>query len=171
MSDTINTEGPTRNEGTHPLPTNMTDDTAEVEVSAPTLSDAEGSKEFSDSAEMAEMVVTSSKYPATTSKGTAPVSHIDVETSPRLRSLQQIRRLEENFDKGYDSDGECGPFITMQDVEGEQIFDESELGERASEKLGTKDGATVVTNDDDADEDISNEVEGGDIDHTDSDIP
>ena len=43
----------------------MTDDTAAVEVSAPTLSDAEGSKEGSDSAEIAEMVVTYSKYPAT----------------------------------------------------------------------------------------------------------
>ena len=82
MSDTIDIEGPTRNEGTHPLPTNTTDDTAAVEVSAPTLSDAEGSKEDSDSAEMAEMVVNSSKYPATPSKGTAPVSHINVETSP-----------------------------------------------------------------------------------------
>ena len=35
--------------------------------------------------------------------------------------------------------------------------------------MGTKDGATVVTNDDDADEDISNKVEGGDIDHTEVD--
>ena len=77
--------------------------------------------------------------------------------------------MEENFDKGYDSDGECGPFMIMEDVEGEQIFDEPELGERASDELGTKDGATVVTNDDDADEDISNEVEGGDIDHTEGD--
>ena len=77
--------------------------------------------------------------------------------------------MEENFDKGYDSDGECGPFITMEDVEGEQIFDEPELGERASDELGTEDGATVVTNDDDADEDISNKVEGGDIDHTEGD--
>ena len=123
MSDTIDTEGPTLNEGTHPLPTNMTDDTAAIEVSAPTLSDAEGSKEGSDSAEMAEMVVTSSKDPATPSKVTAPVSHINIETSLQLRSLQQIRWLEENFDKGYDSDGECGPFMTMEDVEGEQIFD------------------------------------------------
>ena len=60
MSDTIDTEGPTCNEGTHPLPTNMTDDTAAVEVSEPTLSDAEGFKEGSDSAKMAEMVMTSS---------------------------------------------------------------------------------------------------------------
>ena len=82
MSDTIDTEGPTRNEGTHPLSTIMTGDTAAVEVSLPTLSDAEGSKEGSDSAQMAEMVVTSSKDPTTTSKGTAPVSHINVETSP-----------------------------------------------------------------------------------------
>ena len=87
MSDTIDTEGPTRNEGTHPLPTNTTNDTAAVEVSAPTLSDAEGSKEGSDSAEMAKMVVTYSKDPATPSKGTAQVSHINVETSPRLRSF------------------------------------------------------------------------------------
>ena len=78
---------PTRNEGTHPLPTNMTDDTAAVEVSAPTLSDSEGSKEGSYSAEMAEMVVTSSKDPATPNKGTAPVSHMNVETSSWLISL------------------------------------------------------------------------------------
>ena len=77
--------------------------------------------------------------------------------------------MEENFDKGYDSDGECGPFMTMGGVEGEQIFDEPELGERASDELGTKDGATVVTNDDDADKDMSNEVKGGDIDHTEGD--
>ena len=100
MSDTIDTKDHTRNEVTHPFPTNMTDDTAAVEVSAPTLSDAEGSKEGSDSAEMAEMVVTSSKDPATPSKGTTLVSHIKAEKSPRLRSLRQIRRLEENFDKG-----------------------------------------------------------------------
>ena len=56
--------------------------------------------------------------------------------------------------------------MTMEDDEGEQIFDIPESGERASDKLGTKDGATLVKNDDDADEDISNEVEGGDIDHT-----
>ena len=73
-------------------------------------------------------MVTSSKDPATPSKGTAPVSYINVETSPRIRSLRQIRRLEDNFDKGYDSDGECGPFMTMKDVESEQIFDEPELG-------------------------------------------
>ena len=60
-------------------------------------------------------------------------------------------------------------FMTMEDVEGEQIFDEPELGERASDELGTKDGATVVTNDDDADKGISNAVEGGDIDHTEGD--
>ena len=59
--------------------------------------------------------------------------------------------------------------MTMEDVEGKQIFDEPELGERASDELGTKDGATVVTNDNDADEDISNKVEGGDIDHTEGD--
>ena len=59
--------------------------------------------------------------------------------------------------------------MTMEDVEGEQIFDEPELGERASDELGTKERATVVKNDDDADEDISNEVEGGDIDHTEGD--
>ena len=81
MSDTIDIEGPTRNEGTHPLSTNMIDDTAAVEVSAPTLSDAEGSKKGSDSVDMAEMVVTYSKDPATDSKGTVPVSHINVETS------------------------------------------------------------------------------------------
>ena len=148
MSDTIDTEGPTRNEVTHPLQTNMTDDTSAVEVSAPTLSDAEGSKEGSDSAEMAEMVVTSSKDPATPSKGTTPVSHINVETSPRLRSLRHIRRLEENFDKVYDSDGECGPFMTMEDVEGGHIFDEPELGERVSDELGIyarlKDRKSVV---------------------------
>ena len=91
MSDTIDTEGPTRNEGTHPLPTSIKDDTAAVEFSVPTFSDAEGSKEGSDSAEMAEMVVTSSKDPTTPSKGTAQVSHINVETSPQLISLRQIR--------------------------------------------------------------------------------
>ena len=63
----------------------MTDYTAAVEVSAPTLSDAEGSKEGSYSAEMAEMVMTSSKDPPTPSKGTAQVSEINVETSLRLR--------------------------------------------------------------------------------------
>ena len=84
--------------------------------------------------------MTSSKDPATPSKGTAPVSHINVETSPQLRSLRQIRRLEENFDKCYDSDGECGPFMTMEDVEDEQIFDEPELGERASENWGLRMG-------------------------------
>jgi len=121
MTDTTDTEGSTPNKGTRPLPTNMIHDTVAVEVSAPTLSDAEGSKEGSDSAEMAKIAETSSKDPVTPSKGTAPISHINAEASPRLRSLRQIRQLEENFDNGYDSDGECGPFITMKDVEGDQI--------------------------------------------------
>ena len=43
------------------------------------------------------------------------------------------------------------------------------MEERASGELGTKDGATVVTNDDDADKGILNEVEGGDIGHTEGD--
>ena len=41
---------------------------------------------------------------------------------------------------GYDSDGEIGPFTNMEEVEGVQIFEEMEMGER-------NDSTTVVTND------------------------
>ena len=111
---------------------------------------------------------TSSKEAATSSKYTAPVSRINIETSPRPRILRHIRRLEVNFDRSYNSHDECGSFTKIEGVEGEQIFDEMELVERASEKLGKKDGGTGVTNNDDADEDISNEADGGDIDQTES---
>ena len=43
---------------------------------------------------------------------------------------------------GYDSDGEIGPFTNMEEVEGVQIFEEMEMGER-------NDSTTVVTNDTD----------------------
>ena len=116
-----------QSEEPRPLPTHITYDTPSVEVQAAILNSDEGSDSDADSAEMAEIVESTSQDSATMSKDTAPVLPMNIAMSPRVRSLQRIHQLEETFEHGYDSDGECGPFVRMEDIEGDQIFVEEEL--------------------------------------------
>ena len=52
-----------------------------------------------------------------------PVTTYEEKKSPRARNLQSIEGLEEKFDKGYDSDGQLGPFWGEITKEGPQLFD------------------------------------------------
>ena len=90
-----------------------------------------------------DYVEDSSKMAENGSAAAVPVSYVEVSKSPHIRNLRQIEALEEKFDKGYDSDGEAGPFIRMEDAEGVQIFDENELPEEPP--ADGAEGATVVT--------------------------
>ena len=47
--------------------------------------------------------------------------------TPKRQDLSKIGRMEEDFDKGYDSDGEIGPFWGVFKQEGEQLFAEKPL--------------------------------------------
>ena len=49
------------------------------------------------------------------------------QPSPRVINLKRILDLSEDFENGYDSDGEIGPFFDCIQYEGEQIFDEEVL--------------------------------------------
>jgi len=48
----------------------------------------------------------------------------EVNASPRIQSLINLREREQYFEEGYDSDGERGPFCDVHRLEGEQMFDE-----------------------------------------------
>ena len=61
----------------------------------------------------------------------------------RGQDLSKIGRTEEDFfDKGYDSDGEIGPFWGVLKQEGEQLFEEQPLS--ATEETTT--AATALIN-------------------------
>ena len=49
--------------------------------------------------------------------------------SPRQVNLSKLSSLESNFDEGYDSDGERGPWCDAIGLEGEQDYDEDEIHE------------------------------------------
>ena len=49
------------------------------------------------------------------------------QLSPCVINLKWILDLSEDFENGYDSDGEIGPFFDCIQYEGEQIFDEEVL--------------------------------------------
>ena len=49
--------------------------------------------------------------------------------SPHEVKLSKLSSLESNFDEGYDSDGERGPWCDVIDLEGEQDYDEDEIFE------------------------------------------
>jgi hypothetical protein len=46
--------------------------------------------------------------------------------SPRDRSIKDMKNKEDEFDNGYDSDGEMGPFNNRIDKEGQQLFNEDD---------------------------------------------
>lgn len=60
---------------------------------------------------------------------TVPVPEIDVQMSPRLRAIAQTGSMKVNFDHGYDSDGEIGPFFDANITEGDQMHNEMPIGE------------------------------------------
>ena len=70
-----------------------------------------------------------------TSIATPPFHEIVTHKSPCIRNLMMINKLEDKFDEGYDSDGECGPFFNLEDVEGLQIYEEEEMMEKDKMKL------------------------------------
>ena len=49
--------------------------------------------------------------------------------STRQVNLSKFSSLESNFDEGYDSDGERGPWCDVIGLEGEQYYDEDEIPE------------------------------------------
>ena len=49
--------------------------------------------------------------------------------SPRRVNLSKLSSLESNFDEGYDSDGERGPWCDVIGLKGEQDYDEDEIPE------------------------------------------
>ena len=49
--------------------------------------------------------------------------------SPRQVNLSKLSSLESNFDEGYNSDGERGPWCDLIGLEGEQYYDEDEIPE------------------------------------------
>ena len=49
--------------------------------------------------------------------------------SPRQVNLSKLFSLDSNFDEGYNSDGEIGPWCDVIVLEGEQDYDEDEIPE------------------------------------------
>ena len=49
--------------------------------------------------------------------------------STRQVNLSKLSALESNFDGGYDSDGDRGPWCDVIGLEGEQYYDEDEISE------------------------------------------
>ena len=49
--------------------------------------------------------------------------------SPHQVNLSKLSSLESNFDEGYNSDGERGPWCDVIGLEGEQDYDEDEIPE------------------------------------------
>ena len=123
MSDSTDTEDSTADQAPTHLANTIPDDTAAVEVSGTTSNSDTGTKDAPEVAEMAPEDGSSTRL-------TAPVTHVDITQSPRASNLRNIQKLEESFSLGYDSDGELGPFTNMEEVEGEQIFEELEMDER-----------------------------------------
>ena len=58
-------------------------------------------------------------------KDPAPI----VPKSPRQVNLLKFSSLESDFDEGYNSDGERGPWWDVIGLEGEQYYDEDEIPE------------------------------------------
>lgn len=59
-----------------------------------------------------------------------PFRYVDINgrvKSPREINLSRIATLEKDFNSGYDSDGEIGPFYDCIEFEGDQDFDEDEI--------------------------------------------
>ena len=91
-----------------------------VEPCTPTTSNEKERKKTPDSSVKAKLSGTSNAV-------TAPLSVVKVPLSPQLRNYSHIIGTEQQFEEGYDSDGEKGPFTNVYDVEGEKNFDKAPL--------------------------------------------
>ena len=70
---------------------------------------------------------------------TPPFFKINIDDSTHVRNLQKISKMEEKFDIGYDSDGEIVFFVSVEEVEGDQMFDKAEMQEKYKEEVGHED--------------------------------
>ena len=127
MVDSTDTEDSQQNHRPSTPPTIITNGSPTVEALIPTGNDSSESISATKSSKMAE----------DGSAAPAPMEYIDMSKSPRMRNLHQIEGLEKKFELGYDSDGEAGPFCRLEDIEGEQIFDEDDLPEKTQDEEGT----------------------------------
>jgi len=66
--------------------------------------------------------------------------------SPHRRNLAKIRSTEQQFEEGYDSDGEVGPFYDVTAIEGTQDFDEENIGETPPSSEDTPNEGTAQAN-------------------------
>ena len=140
-----------------PIVTHITEDSASVEVCVASIYSDAKSNSDEESAEMAEIVENTGGGGGTIDVAAPPVNSRNIQTSPRIRCLRNIFQLEVDFEAGYDSDGQCGPFVNMEEVEGQQIFHEMEMVEKIDGKL--KDSAAMTN-----DENIENDIDKGDDD-------
>ena len=116
-------------------------------------------------AEMAETPAAVAHIQENLSKiSTPPFREINLDDSPHVRNLQEISKMEGKFDMGYDSDGESGPFVNVEDVEGEQMFDEEEMKEMDEEEACNEEQPQQQTNQPDGESE-----NGGEIDVTSAD--
>jgi hypothetical protein len=80
--------------------------------------------------------------------------------SPRDKSIRDMVNKEDTFEKGYDSDGELGPFYNRTDKEGQQLFNEDDDdGVGFVAKMAVHDERGVDTDAGDTDDtDVADEV-------------
>ena len=119
MSNATDTEDSATDQAPTHLANTIPDGTAAVEVSVTTSNSDTGTKDAPEVAKMAP-------EDGSSTRPTAPITHVNTTQSPRARNLRNLQKLEESFGVGYDSDGEIGPFTNMEEVEGVQIFEEME---------------------------------------------
>ena len=97
---------------------------AENQVSTNDFRNSDPAVEWRNSSEITEMAAELLISPIEVPKDalTSPK-----DGTPKRQDLSNIGRTEEDFDKGYDSDGEIGPFWGVLKQEGEQLFEEQPL--------------------------------------------
>ena len=106
-------------------------ETSTVGPSTPSGSDPEGTNSPPDVPETNKMaeppVATSEEGDGQTAISMTLFHKITTKESTRLQNLMNISKLEGQFDDGYDSDGETGPYCNMEQIEGLYIFDEEDI--------------------------------------------
>ena len=102
--------------------TSLPEATIASEPSTPTKSN-KNSQNAPETSRTTEEMAKSPPAPA------GPPKEITADLSPQVRDLSSIGAMEEKFELGYDSDGQNGPFVDMEEIEGVQIFDENPIAE------------------------------------------
>ena len=67
-------------------------------------------------------------------------------TSLNRRNLSKLHQLEDKFEDGFDSDGERGPFVGIDEIEGEQDFEEAPLQSKEDVILPPNEGKNKQNN-------------------------